>query len=175
MKFYLLYLSCDDFFNLCIRIFTVLNAFGNFSPAEYAQTLTPWHRIRNKSSLGIHEHCSMKKPSASKEKTLTVWYSHQCTLASHHSRCTLIANKIDPLVPCKSIRIHFHHFRSSRPLLPEKPPRSWRTRGNSHSGRTASNQRSEPFESNLFFSTLSLDFDCNLTIHLSLISASTCY
>jgi hypothetical protein len=31
-----------------------------------------------------------------------------------------------------------------------------------------SHQRSEPFESNLFFSTLSLILDCNLMIHLPL-------
>jgi hypothetical protein len=34
MKFYPLYLSCHDFFNLCIRIFTVLNTFGNFSSSR---------------------------------------------------------------------------------------------------------------------------------------------
>jgi hypothetical protein len=39
----------------------------------------------------------------------------------------------------------------------------------------ASHQRSETSESNLLFSSLSLDFDCNLVIHLALISASICY
>jgi hypothetical protein len=34
MKFYPLYLSCNDFFNLRIRIFTVLNAIGNFSSSR---------------------------------------------------------------------------------------------------------------------------------------------
>jgi hypothetical protein len=129
MKFYLSHLSRNDFFNLRIRIFTVLNAFGNFSQAEYAQTLAPWRRIRRKSSFGSHEHCSMKKPFASKEKNPAVWYSNQCTLASHHSRCTLTANKIDPLVPCKSIRIHFHHFTSSRSPLPEKTPKAMVDKG----------------------------------------------
>jgi hypothetical protein len=40
---------------------------------------------------------------------------------------------------------------------------------------SSSSSRSEPFESNLVFSSLSLDFDYNLAIHLSLISASICY
>jgi hypothetical protein len=50
-----------------MRIFNILNAFGNFTLAEYTQTFAPWHR---KSSLGNHEHCSMKKPFALGEKTL---------------------------------------------------------------------------------------------------------
>jgi hypothetical protein len=39
------------------------------------------------------------------------------------------ANKIAPLVPCKSIRIHFHHFTSSRPPLPEKIPKAMADKG----------------------------------------------
>jgi septal ring factor EnvC (AmiA/AmiB activator) len=47
-------------------------------------------------------------------------------------------------------------------------------KGENHSRRTASHQRNEPSESNLFFSFLSPDSDCNLAIHPSLISALTC-
>jgi hypothetical protein len=86
------------------------------------KTLSPWRRIRRKSLFGSQEHCSMKNPSHPRKKNPVVWYSHQCTPASHHSRCTLTTNKIAPLVLWKSIRIHFHHFTSSHPPL----PRLWR-------------------------------------------------
>jgi hypothetical protein len=71
----------------------------------------------------------MKKHFASKEKTPVVWYSHQCTPASHHSRCTSTANKIASPVLCKSIRIHFHHFTPSRPPLQEKTPKAMADKG----------------------------------------------
>jgi hypothetical protein len=111
---------------------------GTFPVAEYAQTLAPWRRIHKKSSFGNHEHCSDEKTLCNQGKTPAVWYSHQCTLASHHSRCTSTANKIAFPVLCKSIHTHFHHFTPSCPPLPEKPPSPWRTRGKSHSRRTAS-------------------------------------
>jgi hypothetical protein len=38
-------------------------------------------------------------------------------------------------------------------------------KGKHHAQRTASHQKSEPSESNLFFSSFSLDLDCNLMIH----------
>jgi hypothetical protein len=129
MKFYHSYLSCDDFFNLCIQIFTILNAFGNFTLAEYVQTLAPLCSIRRKFSFRSHEHCSMKKTLRIQGKTFVVWYSHQCMLASHHSRCNFTANKIASLVLCKPIRIHFHHFTSSRPPLPEKTPKAMEDKG----------------------------------------------
>jgi hypothetical protein len=79
------------------------------------------------------------------------------------------------LVLCKSTRIHFHHLMSSLPASPrEKPPKPWRTRGNSQSRRAAPHQRTEPFESQFSFSILSLAFDCNLMIHLPLFSSLTC-
>jgi hypothetical protein len=108
----------------------------------------------------------------SKEKNPVVWYSHQCTPANHHSRCTSTANKIalrwsaNPLVHTSIISLPLV-------LLQKKPPRPWRTKGKNHARRTASHQRSERSKSNLLFSLLSLDLDYNLVIHLSLISAST--
>jgi hypothetical protein len=98
----------------------------------------------------------MKNPFASREKTPTLWYSHQCTPTSHHSRCTLTTNKIAPLVLCKSIHIHFHHFTSSRPPPPEKTPKAMADKKKQPLEENSFRQRSEPFESNLFFSTLSL-------------------
>jgi hypothetical protein len=85
--------------------------------------------------------------------TFPSMHSNQSSLPMHST-----ANKIAPLVSCKSIRIHFHHFTSSHPSLPEKTPKAMADKGNNHSRRTASHQRSEPFESNLFFSLPSLDF-----------------
>jgi hypothetical protein len=41
MKIYLLQLSCDNFPNLCIRIFIVLNAFGNFSSSRIRTNFCP--------------------------------------------------------------------------------------------------------------------------------------
>jgi hypothetical protein len=71
----------------------------------------------------------MKKPFASKEKTPTVLYSHQCTPASHHSQCTPTANKIASPVLCKSIRTHFHHFNPSCPPFPEKTLKAMADKG----------------------------------------------
>jgi hypothetical protein len=39
------------------------------------------------------------------------------------------ANKIAPLVPYKSIRIHFHHFTSSHLPLQEKTPKAMADKG----------------------------------------------
>jgi hypothetical protein len=54
---------------------------------------------------------------------------HQSSPASHHSRCTPTTNKIAPLVLCKSIHIHFHHFTSSHPPLLEKTPKAMADKG----------------------------------------------
>jgi hypothetical protein len=71
----------------------------------------------------------MKKTLRIQGKTPAVWYFHQCTPASHHSRCTPTANKIASPVLCKSIRTHFHHFNPSRPPLPEKTPKAMVDKG----------------------------------------------
>jgi hypothetical protein len=46
-------------------------------------------------------------------------HASQSSLPMHYT-----TNKIASLVPCKSIRIHFHHFTSSRPPLPGKTPKA---------------------------------------------------
>jgi hypothetical protein len=71
----------------------------------------------------------MKKTLRIQGKTPTIWYSHQCTPASHHSRYTSTTNKIASPVLCKSIRTHFHHFTHSRPPLPEKTPKAMAVKG----------------------------------------------
>jgi hypothetical protein len=117
----------------------------------------------------------LKKLFTSKEKTPVGWYSHQCVPASHHSRCISTANKI--ALRCSathSYALPSFHFLSSSSSR-KKTPKPWRTRGKHHARRTASYQKSEPSESNLLFPFFSLDPDCNLMIHLSLISVSTCY
>jgi hypothetical protein len=81
----------------------------------------------------------MKKPFASKEKkNLVVWYSHQYTLASHHSRCTSTANKIASLAFCKSTRTHFRLFTHSHPPPLEKTPKAM------------ADKRKKPLEENNF-------------------------
>jgi hypothetical protein len=65
---------------------------------------------------------------------------------SHHSQ-TLTDNKIAPLVPCKSTRIHFHHLTSSLLAPEEKNPKAMVTRESNPSRRAALHQRSIPFES----------------------------
>jgi hypothetical protein len=52
MKFYLLCLHCDDPHFVCeCESLLFLNEFGNFFLAEHAETPTPWHKIRRKSSI----------------------------------------------------------------------------------------------------------------------------
>jgi hypothetical protein len=107
---------------------------GTFLLVECAQTLAPWCIIRKKSSSGTMNIVSMKKPFASKEKTSAVWYSHQCTPASHHSWCTSTSNKIASLVLCKSTHTHFHLFTPSRPPPPEKTPKAMVDKGKTTRG-----------------------------------------
>jgi hypothetical protein len=114
---------------------------------------------------------STKKPFASKEKTPVVWYSHEYTPAIHHSRCTSTANKIASLVLCKSFRTQFHHFTPSHPPLPEKTPKSMADKGKKPLEENSFPSKKRTIRDNLLFSFLSLDFDCNLVIHLSLTAA----
>jgi hypothetical protein len=117
------------FFDLCIRIFTVSNAFGNFYSSQIRTN--SYFLAQNPQKIFIRESRTLfnDKTLRIQGKTPTVWYSHQCTPASHHSRCTLTANKIAPLVFCKSIRTHFHHFTSSRPPSSEKTPKAMADKG----------------------------------------------
>jgi hypothetical protein len=70
----------------------------------------------------------MEKPFAFRE-------NHRCLAfpSMHASQSSLpmrsTSNKIALLVPCKSIRIHFHQFTSSRPPLPEKTPKAMANKG----------------------------------------------
>jgi hypothetical protein len=72
-----------------------LNAFGNLSSSRIRTNFWPLgaESAENPHS-GIINTVSLNKPFAPKEKSSVVWYSHQCTPASHHSRCTSTANKI---------------------------------------------------------------------------------
>jgi hypothetical protein len=70
----------------------------------------------------------MEKPFAFKENPCRLvfpsMHASQSSLPMHST-----ANKIALLVPCKSIRIHFDHFTSSRPPLPEKTPKAMADKG----------------------------------------------
>jgi hypothetical protein len=133
------------------------NAFGNLSSSRIRTNFLPLGaEFEENPHSGIINTVSLKKPFTPKEKTPVVWYSHQCTPASHHSRCTSTANKIalrcsaNPLIHTSIISLSLVF------LLQKKPPKPWRTRGKHHARRTASHQRSEPSDSNIFFSSLLL-------------------
>jgi hypothetical protein len=69
-----------------------------------------------------------KKPFAFRENP------HRLVFPSMHvSQLSLLmhstTNKIALLVPCKSIRIHFHHFTSSCSPLLEKTPKAMADKG----------------------------------------------
>jgi hypothetical protein len=129
MKIYPLHSSCDNFFNLCIRIFIVSNTLGNFSSNRIRTSTCPL--AQNPQKIFIRESWTLfcwKDLWPPKEENPVVWYSHQCALASHHSRCTSTANKNNPSVLCKSTRSHFHHFSSSC-LPPPRKPQSYSRQG----------------------------------------------
>jgi hypothetical protein len=69
MKFYLLYSSCNDFFNLCIRIFIVFERIRELFLQPNTHKLLPLgaKSARNPHS-GTMNIVSLKKPFASKEK-----------------------------------------------------------------------------------------------------------
>jgi hypothetical protein len=71
----------------------------------------------------------MKKPFASKEKTPPFGIPINARQPVITPDALPLLNKIAPLVLCKSIHIHFHHFTSSHPPLPEKTPKAMADKG----------------------------------------------